>query len=68
MKLIVQDFEEISIERPQMMAKLLVNLEQGKKKGLINNESSGAAACARKIISMADLGTYSSYNNRVRRI
>jgi len=26
--LIVQDFEEINIERPQMVAKLLVNLEK----------------------------------------
>jgi hypothetical protein len=30
--LIVQDFEEINIERSQMLAKLLVNLEQGYKK------------------------------------
>ena len=37
MDLIVQDFEEINIERPQMVAKLLVNLEQGMQKGLINN-------------------------------
>ena len=29
MDLIVQDFEEINIERLQMVAKLLVNLEQG---------------------------------------
>ena len=42
MDLIVQDFEEINIERPQMVAKLLVNLEQGMQKGLINinNQSS----------------------------
>ena len=32
MDLIVQGFEEINIERPQMVAKLLVNLEQGMKK------------------------------------
>ena len=50
MDLIVQDFEEINIERPQMVAKLLVNLEQGMQKGLINNQSSGVAACARQII------------------
>ena len=29
MDLIAQDFEEINIERPQIVAKLLVNLEQG---------------------------------------
>ena len=44
MDLIVQDFEEINIERPQMVAKLLVNLEQGMQKGLINNQSIGVAA------------------------
>ena len=32
MDLIVQDFEEINLERPQMVAKLLVNLEQGMQK------------------------------------
>ncbi len=55
MQLIVQDFEEINIERPQMVAKLLVNLEQGMQKGLINNQSSGVAACARQIISLPGL-------------
>ena len=40
MDLIVQDFEEINIERPQMLAKLLVNLEQGMQKGLINKQCS----------------------------
>ena len=55
MDLIVQDFEEINLERPQMVAKLLVNLEQGMQKGLINNQSSGVAACARQIISLAGL-------------
>jgi len=34
MDLIVQDFEEINLERPQMVAKLLVNLEQGSRKDL----------------------------------
>ena len=29
---IVQEPEEINIERPQMVAKLLVNLEHGRKK------------------------------------
>ena len=47
MDLIVQDFEDINIERPQMFAKLLVNFEQGMQKGLINNQSSSFAACAR---------------------
>ena len=37
MDLNAQDFDEINIERPQMVAKLLVNLEQGMQKGLINN-------------------------------
>ena len=31
-------------EKPQMVAKLLVKLEQGMQKGLINNQSSGVAA------------------------
>ena len=68
MDLIVKDFEEINIERPQMVAKLLVNLEQGMQKGLINNQSSGVAACARQIISLAGLAADSSSNNRVRKI
>ena len=32
MDLIVQDLEEINNERPQMVPKLLVNLEQGMQK------------------------------------
>ncbi|WP_269606502.1 hypothetical protein [Prochlorococcus marinus] len=68
MDLIVQDFDEINIERPQMVAKLLVNLEQGMQKGLINNQSSGVAACARQIILLAGLTADSSYNNRERNI
>jgi len=67
MDLIVQDFEEINIERPQMVAKLLVNLEQGVQKGLINNQSSGVAACARQIISLAGLAADSKYNNQSRK-
>ena len=51
-----------------MVAKLLVNLEQGMQKGLINNQSSGVAACARQIISLAGLAADSSYENRVRKI
>ena len=66
MDLIVQDFEEINIERPQMVAKLLVNLEQGMQKGLIHNQSSGVAACARQIISLAGLAADSQYNSRGR--
>jgi hypothetical protein len=52
--LIVQHFEEINLERPQMVAKLLVNLEQGMQKGLMNNQSSGVAACVRQIILTLD--------------
>ena len=68
MDLIVQDFEEINLERPQMVAKLLVNLEQRMQKGLIDNQSSGVAACARQIISLAGLAADSSHNNRIRKI
>ncbi|MBW3049877.1 hypothetical protein DNJ72_06930 [Prochlorococcus marinus XMU1403] len=68
MDLIVQDFEEINIERPQMVAKQLVNLEQGMQKGLVNNQSSGVAACARQMISLAGLAADYLYNNRVRKI
>ena len=51
-----------------MVAKLLVNLEQGMQKGLINNQSSGVAACAKQIISLAGLAANFSYHNRVRKI
>tara|TARA_Y100001968_G_scaffold104779_1_gene94712 strand:+ start:86 stop:241 length:156 start_codon:yes stop_codon:yes gene_type:complete len=51
-----------------MVAKLLVNLEQGMQKGLINNQSSGVAACSKHIIPLAGLAADSSYNNRVRKI
>ena len=67
MDLIVQDFEEINIERPQMVSKLFVNLEQGMQKGLINNQSSGVAACAKQIISLAGLAVDSQYSSRRRR-
>ena len=50
-----------------MVAKLLVNLEQGMQKGLINNQSSGVAACARQIISLAGLAADSKYNSRPKR-
>ena len=68
MDLIVQDFEETNVERPQMVAKLILTLEEGMQKGLINNQSSGVAACARQIISLAGLAADSSYNNRMRKI
>ena len=68
MDLIVQKLEEINIERLQMVTKLLVNLEQGMQKGLINNQSSGDAACPRQIISLVGLAADASYNNRVRKI
>ena len=65
MDLIVKDFEEINIERPQMVAKLVVNLEQGMQKGLIiNNQSSGVAACSRQIIQIAGLAADSQSNAR----
>ena len=67
MDLIVQDFEEINVERLQMVAKLLVNLEQAMQKGLINNQLSGVAACARQIISLAGLVADSKYNNQSRK-
>ena len=51
-----------------MVAKFLVNLEEGMQKGLINNQSSGVAACARQIISLAGLAADSSHKNRVRKI
>tara|TARA_Y100000994_G_scaffold214572_1_gene190412 strand:- start:344 stop:535 length:192 start_codon:yes stop_codon:yes gene_type:complete len=63
MDLIIQDFEEINIERLQMVAKLLVNLEEGMQKGLIINQSSSFAACARQIISLVGLVADSSKNN-----
>jgi len=46
--------------------KLLVNLEQAMQKGLIKNQSSGVAACARQIISLAGLAADSQYNSRRR--
>ena len=66
--LIVKDFDEINIERPQMVAKLIVTLEQGMQKGLLHNQSSGVAACAKQIINLAGLAADSSYDNRVRKI
>ena len=37
MAVFVQDYEEINIERPQIVEKLLVKLEQAMQKGHINN-------------------------------
>ena len=68
MGLIIQDFEEINIDRPQMVVKLLVNLEQGLQKGLFNNQSRGVAACARQIISLAGLADDPQYNSRGRKL
>ena len=68
MSLIVKDFDEINIERPRMVAKLLVNLELGMQKGLINNQSSDIAACARQIISLVGLAADSSNNKRVGKV
>ena len=51
-----------------MVAKLLVNLEQGIQKALIHNQSDDHAACPRQIISLAELAADSSQNNRVRKI
>jgi len=67
MDLIVQDFEEINLERPQMVAKLIITLEQGMQKGLLHNQSSGVAACAKQIINLAGLAANSTYNSRGRR-
>ena len=67
MGLIVKDFDEINIERPQMVAKLIVTLEQGMQKGLLHNQSSGVAACAKQIINLAGLAADSTYNSRGRR-
>ena len=66
--LIVKDFDEINIERLQMVAKLLVNLEEGMQKALLHNQSSGVAACAKQIISLAGLAADSLYNNRSRKM
>ena len=37
---------------PQMVAKLIVTLEQGMQREMLNNQSFGVAACARQIISI----------------
>ena len=50
-----------------MVAKLIVTLEQGMQKGLLHNQSSGVAACAKQIINLAGLSADSNYNSRPRR-
>ena len=67
MDLIVQDFDEINIELPQMTAKLIVNLEQAMQKALLNNQSASVAACAKQIINLCAVAADSSYNNRASR-
>ena len=66
MDLIVQDFEQIDVQRPEMVAKLLVNREQGMQKALIHNQSGGLAECAKQLIALARLGADSTYNSRPR--
>ena len=51
--LIVQDFEKINLERPQMVAKLLVNLEQGIQKGCSINNQVALLSAHNKIIARA---------------
>ena len=51
-----------------MMAKLIVNLEQGMQKGILYNQSSGGTACARQVISLAGLAADFLHNNRLRKI
>ena len=45
-----------------MVAKLIVTLKQGMQKGLLHNQSSGVAACAKQIINLAGLAADSKYN------
>ena len=47
-----------------MLAKLIVTLEQGMQKGLIHNQSSGVAARAKQIISLAGLAADYQYKSR----
>jgi hypothetical protein len=47
-----------------MVAKLLVNLEQGIQIGLIHNQSSGVAACGRQINSLAGLAADIQYKSK----
>ena len=62
--LLTEDINEINLERPQMVAKLLVTLEQGMQKALLHNQAAGVAACAKQIINLCGLAADSSYNHR----
>ena len=64
--LLTEDIDEINLERPQMVAKLLVTLEQAMQKALLHNQSAGVAACAKQIISLCGLAADSSYNRKPR--
>ena len=44
--LIVEAFEEISLEMPQMVATLVVNLQEVFPKGLLQNQISGEVAAS----------------------
>ena len=57
----------MDLQRPRMVAKLLVNLEQVRKKALIHNKSAGLVTCVKLIISLADLIADSQYNSRGKR-
>ncbi len=67
MDLIVQDFEEINLERPQMVATLVVNLQEAIQRGLLHNQISGVAAASKQIINLCGLSANSNYNSRPRR-
>ena len=65
--LIVQDFEEINLERPQMVATLVVNLQEAIQRGLLHNQISGVAAASKQIINLCGLSANSNYNSRPRK-
>ncbi len=67
-ELIVQDLEEVDLSRPQMTAKLIVNLEQAMQKALLHNQSAAVASCAKQIIHLCGLAANSSYSSKSRRI
>ena len=47
-----------------MVEKLSVTLEQGMQKGLLHDQSSDVAACAKQIINLAGLAADCTYNSR----
>ncbi len=67
-ELLVQDLEEVDLSRPQMTAKLIVNLEQAMQKALLHNQSAAVASCAKQIIHLCGLAANSSYASKSRRI